>query len=275
MTSGKSPSGDPGRTAEPAPTLPASPTIGQALIAARLAAELSVEEVSAETSVRVPIIQAIEEDDFSRCGGDVYARGHVRTIARAVGLDADALVARFDEERAGAPDAGAPLKLPVFEAERLRGERRRPNWAGAMVAAIVVTVAVIGFNLASGKTKVTAAVADAPSAKPSASLKPSAKPKPKPKPNPAAAFAGKVTVKINADSSDSWLEVQNAAGKTLFRNDLEQGATQTFTDAKQLKVVMGDAGAIHLWVNGKDLGTPGDDGQVLKATYQPGTTEAS
>lgn len=281
MTSGKSSSGDPGRSARPvpeeapagpAPKLPERPTIGQVLVAARLAAEQSVEEVSAETSVRVPIIHAIEEDDFSRCGGDVYARGHIRSIARAVGLDADALVARYDAECEGKARPAMPLPLPVFEAERMRSERRRPNWAGAMVAAIVVTAAVIGFNLESGKTKETAAAADAPSVKPSAAAKPVVRPKPKPA-VPKAPPAGQVSVKISADSGDSWLEVKTSAGKTLFRNDLAKGATQTFNDPKQLKVIMGDAGAIHLWVNGKDLGTPGDDGQVLKATYRPGAVQ--
>jgi cytoskeleton protein RodZ len=277
VTSGKSSSGDPGRSARPvpaaapagpAPKPPERPSIGRLLVAARLAAGQSVEEVSAETSVRVPIIHAIEEDDFTRCGGDVYARGHIRSIARAVGVNGDALVARFDAERVGTAKPAPPLPLPVFEADRMRAERRRPNWAGAMVAAIVVTAAVIGFNLASGKTRETAAVADAPAAKPSAAAKTVARPKPKPA-LPKAPPAGQVTVKISADGGDSWLEVKTAAGKTLFRNDLAKGATQTFNDPKQLKVIMGDAGAIHLWVNGKDLGTPGDDGQVLKATFRP------
>ena len=267
MTSGKSPSGDPGRTAEPAPTLPASPTIGQALIAARLAAELSVEEVSAETSVRVPIIQAIEEDDFSRCGGDFYARGHIRALARAVRADGDALVAQYDDAHGGAPVPTRPL--PPFEAEQLRPERRRANWTGAMVAATLVVIAVIGFNLVGGRTRDAATDSVVrPSAKPSAAAVPAVAPKPtaKPKAAVAAVAAPKtVTLKVSAEDGDSWLEVTNAAGQTLYRDDLTQGTAQTFTDAKQLSVVFGNAGALHLWVNGKDAGKAGADGQVVNA----------
>ena len=313
MTIGKSPSGDPGRTARPeaakpsgpaaaknstaknstestapgtakdtapqagsgrpkGPSAAAAPTIGQVLGAARLTAGLTVEEVSAETRVRVPLIQAVEEDDFDRCGGDFYARGHIRAIARAVGADGDALVVRYDDAHGGAPSAARPVA--AFEPQKIRAERRRPNWTGAMVAAIVVVVAVIGFNLAAGKDKTpTAEAAVVPSAHPSASVTPR-KPAP-PKPSPvAAAPAGRVTLKVSAESGDSWLLVKNSKGDQLFQGDLAQGASKVFTDPKSLKVVYGDGGAAHLWVNGKDLGNAGDDGQVVKATYTPGDPQA-
>jgi cytoskeleton protein RodZ len=249
------------------------PSIGQVLGDARVAAELTVEDVSAETRVRVPIIQAVEGDDFSRCGGDFYARGHIRAIARVVGADGDALVARYDEAHGGAPSAARPA--PIFDSERLRPERRRPNWTGAMVAAIVVVVAVIGFNLVGGKDKTPdAQAAVLPSA--TASAVPVAKPTTAvPHASPiAAAPAGRVTLKVSAETGDTWLLVTNSAGKTLFRNNLAQGTSQTFTDLKQLKVVYGDAGAAHLWVNGKDLGKAGSAGQVVKATYTPGDPQA-
>jgi len=247
------------------------PSIGQALGSARTAAGLTVEEVSAETRVRVPIIQAVEEDDFSRCGGDFYARGHIRAIARVVGADGEALVARYDEAHGGAPSAARPV--PIFDAERIRPERRRPNWTGAMVAAIVVVVAVIGFNLMGGKSKTpTAEAAVQPTVTASA---PAVTKAPAPHPSAiAAAPAGRVTLKISAETGDTWLLVKNSKGRTLFRNNLAQGASKTFTDLKQLKVVYGDGGAAHLWVNGKDLGKAGTAGQVVNATYTPGDPQA-
>ena len=245
----------------------AQPTIGQTLGTARRAAELTVEEVGAETSVRVPIIQAIEEDDFDRCGGDFYARGHIRAIARAVGADGEELVNRYDDAHGGEPVLLRPL--PVFEAEQLRPERRRANWTGAMVAATVVVVAVIGFNLAGGRTRDAVQATVAATAKPGAARPAVLPPKPKPVAKPSAAPAAPkvVTVKISAEGGDSWIEVTNAAGKTLYRDDLVQGTAQTFTDAKQLSLTFGNAGALHVWVNGKDTGKPGADGQVVNANY--------
>ncbi|WP_169801199.1 helix-turn-helix domain-containing protein, partial [Streptomyces kanamyceticus] len=77
------------------------PSIGQVLQQARVAAGLTVDEVSSSTRVRIPIVHAIEQDDFSRCGGDVYARGHIRTLARAAGVDPAPLLAQYDEGHGG------------------------------------------------------------------------------------------------------------------------------------------------------------------------------
>ena len=60
-------------------------SIGQALSAARRDAGLSIDDISAKTRLRATVIRAIEADDFSPCGGDFYARGHIRTLAALVG----------------------------------------------------------------------------------------------------------------------------------------------------------------------------------------------
>ena len=62
-------------------------SIGATLAAARRRAGLTVAEVSQRTRVTEPIIRGIEQDDYAACGGDFYARGHIRAIARAVGED--------------------------------------------------------------------------------------------------------------------------------------------------------------------------------------------
>lgn len=127
------------------------PSVGAALQKARIGAGLTVEEVSTTTRVRIPIVHAIEQDDFSRCGGDVYARGHIRALARAVSLDSRPLIDQFDAEHGGRP-APTPA-APLFEAERIRSEPRRPNWTAAMVAAIVAVVGFVGFTLFTGSGK--------------------------------------------------------------------------------------------------------------------------
>lgn len=75
-------------------------SLGSDIEAARRAAGLSVEDVASATRLRASIVAAIEQGDFSPCGGAVYARGHVRTIAAIVGLDPDDAVARFDDSLA-------------------------------------------------------------------------------------------------------------------------------------------------------------------------------
>ena len=50
--------------------------------------------------------------------------------------------------------------------------------------------------------------------------------------------------------------------------------TVRITDPKQISLVLGNAGAVHVYVNGKDLGPAGADGQVVHVTYTPGDPQA-
>jgi cytoskeletal protein RodZ len=249
-------------------------SIGRALATARHAAGLTVDAVSTTTRVRVPIVQAIEDDDFSRCGGDVYARGHLRAIARAVGLDPEPLVEQYVAEHG---DAVVPAPVaPMYEAERIRSEPRRPNWTAAMIAAIVVIIGFVGFTVAtgSGDGDRSTAKTNAPASTASSTRTAQGNGVPKP-PQPsgsaiAAAPPGKVTVKVTAEGGTSWIQATDGNGKRLFQDSLEKGESMTWTDDKKIKLVMGNAGAVKVFVNGKELEPQGENGEVVRLTYTPG-----
>ncbi|MGW0547996.1 helix-turn-helix domain-containing protein [Streptomyces altiplanensis] len=250
--------------------------IGRALQQARVAAGLTVDEVSGSTRVRVPIVHAIEQDDFSRCGGDVYARGHIRMLARAVGLDPDALVAQYDAAHGGRPEPTPAA--PLFEAERIRPESRRPNWTAAMVAAIVAVVGFVGFTLFNGADGSGGSVDVAEGSTP-APAKPAGKPTPTkpadPKPDPsdsaiAAVPPDQVTVALTAKEGKSWISAKDHNGRLLFDGLLLQGESKTFTDKEKIDLVLGDAGAMQLFVNGKEVGNKFEAGQVQRLTYTRG-----
>ncbi|MEV5974493.1 helix-turn-helix domain-containing protein [Streptomyces sp. NPDC051921] len=256
-------------------------SIGRALQQARVAAGLTVEEVSASTRVRVPIVHAIEEDDFSRCGGDVYARGHIRTLARAVGLDPASLIEQYDAEHGGRPSPTPAA--PLFEAERIRPEPRRPNWTAAMVAAIVAVVGFVGFTMFNGNdVRGNGAVAEGPAPAPKATTTP-AKPKPArpadPKPVPsesaiAAVPQDKVTVKLTATDDKSWISAKAHDGKLLFDGLLNAGESKTFQDDERIDLILGNAGPIELYVNGKKIEDTFESGQVERLSYTKGDPQA-
>jgi len=74
-------------------------SIGGALAQARTEAGLTDTQVSERTRIRQTIICDIERDDYSACGGDYYARGHIRAIARVVGTDPVPLIEEYDAAR--------------------------------------------------------------------------------------------------------------------------------------------------------------------------------
>ncbi|WP_175408190.1 helix-turn-helix domain-containing protein [Streptomyces sp. TRM64462] len=273
MSIGNSPEDD--RPSIPEPVEDDRPSIGRALRQARIDAGLTVEEVSNSTRVRMPIVHGIEEDDFSRCGGDVYARGHVRTLAKAVGLDPVALVEQYDAEHGGRP-APTPA-APLFEAERIRPERRRPNWTAAMVAAIVAVVGFVGFTLfnrddsGAGTKHVAEAPAPSASAKPTQAAKPAVPSPPVASESAIAAVPqDKVTVKLTAIDDKSWISAKARDGKLLFDGLLLKGDSKTFQDDERLDLILGNAGAIELFVNGKKVEDEFAPGQVERLSYTKG-----
>jgi cytoskeletal protein RodZ len=71
-------------------------SIGEVLSDARCRSGLSIVEVSRKTGIREEIVWAVELDDFAKCGGNLYARGYIRSIAAAVFVDPAPLIAEFD-----------------------------------------------------------------------------------------------------------------------------------------------------------------------------------
>lgn len=120
------------------------PVIGPEVQAARDRLRLTIDQVSDRTRIRPHVIEAIEVDDFSPCGGDFYARGHLRTIARVLGIDAGPLVASYDERYAHEPVD--PRR--VFQSElatgtggAIRSTRGGRNWS-VMIAAVMGAVLI-------------------------------------------------------------------------------------------------------------------------------------
>ena len=116
-------------------------SIGATLGSARRRAGLTVGEVSQSTRVTEPIIRGIELDDYAACGGDFYARGHIRAIARAVGEDPLPLIDEFDSTWRSAKEITAAEAFQPGMPLRKR-ERRRVRWTAFLA---VLVLAVLGF----------------------------------------------------------------------------------------------------------------------------------
>ena len=109
------------------------PVIGPELAASRTRVGLSVDELAERTRIRPHVIEVVGVDDFTPCGGDFYARGHIRTLSRVLGKDPVPLLERDPEDPRY---AHAPVNArKVFEAELATGMGGQitrpyggPNW---------------------------------------------------------------------------------------------------------------------------------------------------
>jgi len=123
-------------------------SIGEALTRARTQAGLAVTQVSDQTRIRETVITGIEGDDFSACGGELYVRGYIRTIAGAVGADPEPLIRQYEAAQlgplAGPDDAGEPVTLI-----RMR-ERRLPGWLALLGVALALGLCFAAVHFLAG-----------------------------------------------------------------------------------------------------------------------------
>ncbi|MCA1588036.1 MAG: helix-turn-helix domain-containing protein [Chloroflexi bacterium] len=114
--------------------------LGEMLRSARESRGLDRARIERDTRIRERYLSALERGAYDELPGDVYARGFLRTYARYLGLDPDAMVAVYRIE----------IRAPVGERVATGGRRRpmegpRPRafaLAPGVVGAAVLTVMV-------------------------------------------------------------------------------------------------------------------------------------
>ena len=75
------------------------PTVGSFLRQLREAKSLSIEEISRTTRMPASSVERIEADRFDELPGEVFVRGFLKSYARALGVPAEEVLARYTASR--------------------------------------------------------------------------------------------------------------------------------------------------------------------------------
>jgi cytoskeleton protein RodZ len=124
--------------------------IGEVLERARARRGLDIETVAARTKIRAKYLRALETEDWEALPSTAYAKGFLRTYARLLGLDADALVDEYRRrvETGVEPEHLLPFGEPVLEARRRAPGLEEPRrWQGPLLAGIAVAALAIALVL--------------------------------------------------------------------------------------------------------------------------------
>jgi cytoskeletal protein RodZ len=229
-------------------------SIGDALAAARREAGLTITQVSQRTCIRETIVRGIERGDYSACGGDFYARGHIRSIARAVGLDPQELVKEYDSTHAAPQQITAADVFQPFTPVKLK-ERRRANWSIVLLAGLVAVLGIAGFRYFkthnnSGPSRPTASTQ-------SDRQQASHQHKKITKTTPVVHKAAPTYVQITlvADTGNiTWAQLINFSGAQVFQGDIgvPNGPQQkSWTFGRPVTIQLGNPGGATLYLNGK------------------------
>jgi cytoskeletal protein RodZ len=247
-------------------------SIGETLAEARRESGLTIAQVSQRTRVRESIIRAIEQDDFSPCGGDFYARGHIRSIARVVGTDPAPLIREYDSEHPPAAMSAAEVFEPTTPIKIREPRRRFP----VGILAIVILLGVIGYGayyLVHTRDGGHPAAASTPTVSPAVTATPSAASSPTPTPSPTATHkpAKPEAVIVLTAAQDCWVELTGSGGKQVYQGIVSAGKTMTWKEKQKVSLVIGNPPGIKLTVDGKTVkpNTP----QVVTLSINPSSKQ--
>ena len=231
-------------------------SVGLRLKEVRKSAGLTIEQLSARTRIPASVIEDLERDNFNTCGGPTYARGHIRTIARICGVGDTEILLAFESQTIPLSKSIRDL-LNDTSATPAKKERKPLSWkalSGVAVGVFAFVLVGAGIFSSSNNSSTTITSPSTSSSK---------------EDSPVAKKIEGVEVQLKGVNGLSWVAISDSTGTTLFSGRVRQGELRTFTDNQLLYVVIGNAGAINLTVNGEDIGVPGRVGEVVRLEFGP------
>lgn len=242
-------------------------SLGSLMTQARNSAGLSIEDLSAFTNIRVALLKEMELDNFSNCGGETYARGHIRNIATKLGVDPLIFVTAFEDEQMHSERSMQDL-LVENRAMRKPQESRKVSWK-VLATISVSSLFIVGLaQIIISNTSSVEIPKPVPLASDSVSPNPSASATEVTPTEQATVSTGiGVELIVFAARGKSWLFVSDASGRTLFSGQISRGMTKTFSTEVSLNIKIGNAGGVDLTVNGKAVDSIGIDGEVVSVSY--------
>jgi cytoskeleton protein RodZ len=265
-------------------------TVGAELRAARLKKGEELDAVAAKLKIRKEILQAFEENDYDRHPPKVYAIGFVRAYAVYLGLDANQMVKRYKAEIAGRSSDKAPqLNFP-----------ETPDESGLPYMTLLLLALILGL-LGYGAWTLSQETAAAPEvqvvteeeaqriaeAEAAAKMPPAlglpadpllfAQQMAAPEAAPAKVFGDtanitRITLRATDDCYVRIRDIWSDAGpKTIFEQTLLKGESYKVPNRGGLTLRAGNAGALIVEIDGKEmgpLGRPGDTADRVSLTAE-------
>jgi cytoskeletal protein RodZ len=238
---------------------------------------VSLEEIAAATRINTRFLEAIENERWDQLPGGVFNRGFIRSVARYLGMDEDALVAEYDLDAKDNGNAAANARpvssLPTQEMPR--------NWRPAVVAIVILALLIaagifayvryrrkifMGFH--HGAAALVAQIhhmeAGRHTVTPTADSRTANSPL---DPSPVSAARDTadhpLTLKLEAGKPASVKVL--ADGSVVFDGPVRANDVKQFQARNQFQVSSSESSALLLELNGQTvppIGTPGQPGSV-------------
>lgn len=246
-------------------------TLGSTIRDAREAARLSLESLSESTSIRMGLLTEMENNNFSHCGGDTYARGHLRNIAAKVGIDPQVFIDLYNEEHSTEHRAIQDL-LAENNVMQVPREAKKISWkvpaTFSLVILVVIALTQIVISNQSSTTPSAPQVEVSQSATPTASATAAQSPTPSPTSSASAVTRSEpITLSIVAARGNSYIDII-VDGKRAIKGSLFQGDSKSFTGNTAISIYVSNPAGLDLTLNGKALAPLGGQNEEVRRTFR-------
>ena len=138
--------------------------LGDYLKQAREKKGLSLEQVASQTRIQVPHLQALESEDFANLPAKVFAKGFVRSYAKALGLDEEEALQYFLQTSGTFYDQHQPEQPPPHVQVKLEAAPRQGiNWNLVFGAIVVLAAGAFWYWLPQQEAPIALSEPEAPS----------------------------------------------------------------------------------------------------------------
>jgi cytoskeletal protein RodZ len=253
--------------------------LGEVLHQARTSAGISLDDLASLTSIRAGLLGEMERNNFSHCGGDIYARGHLRNIAPKIGAEVSVLLDLYNAEHSAESRSINEL-LVENNIARVPHEKKSISWKvpATFSLVIVVVLAIVQIVISNvnsenaPKPVVVASESASPTPSASPSESPSASPSASPSSSPSASATPSpaqqgVKMTISASRGNSRIDIV-IDGKHVEKGSIFQGETKNFESASSISVYFSNPAGLDVTINGKLLAPLGGQNQEVRRTFR-------
>lgn len=239
--------------------------LGEVLSSARASSRLSLDDLASLTSIRAGLLSEMEKNNFSHCGGDIYARGHLRNIAPKIGLDANQLIDLYNEEHS-AESRSINEMLAENNVARVPHEKISISWkvpaAFSIAIILVLAIAQIVITNVNSENPIKPLATATATPEPSASAVATEAASPTTSP-----VGGGVTMSITAARGNSLIDIV-VDGQHVAKGSIFQGESKSFEATTSISIYFSNPAGLDVTVNGELLAPLGGQNQEVRRTFR-------
>jgi cytoskeletal protein RodZ len=245
--------------------------------------KISLAQIAADTHISLRHLESLEEGRFGDLPGGMYNRAFLRAYCATLNLDQQEIIQRYEEEVSSFP--GKPPKFKV----QIPAQDSRLKPSPLVIWSLTLLVSATGLFFS--RRWITAVFSPYFYHTPARTVRFEPKPQPagnfpapadssiaahavfSPTPSQKNSTPAESALSSHAPASPLQLEISvtekcwvsvERDGALAFRKLMEPGEAQSLNASEEFLLIIGNAGSVHLKINGKPVKPLGKQGEVIK-----------